>query len=195
MGWGSGTANYPYLIAPVEAIQDRAVQDRTDVLCANIAGQEAGNSIVDVLYGDFNPSGRLPYPIAKSPSDYPAQPDGGGGLNDIISVLYIEGLFIDYRHFDALEQAWAKGEATPNVEGASTAAWLHRPAFEVMFEVKNTGPVAGSEIPQLYLHSPDSSQPPSLLRGFADVLLSPDESQTVHITLSRYDLSVWDVDA
>ncbi|OCH90099.1 hypothetical protein OBBRIDRAFT_627233 [Obba rivulosa] len=323
MGWGSGTANFPYLISPVNALQDRARQDGTDVnwwflnfntagaqsaafgfeaaivfvnadsgeqyitvdgnagdrnnltlwynadnlinavaevnnntivvvhsvgpsileawienpnvtavLWAGIAGQEAGNSIVDVLYGDFNPSGRLPYTIAKSPSDYPAQPTGGGGPNDIISVPYTEGLFIDYRHFDAqnitprfefgfglsyttfaysnlrsskitqtdrdstqLEQAWAAGTPSPNVEGGSTALWLHRPAFEVLFDVKNTGDVAGGEIPQLYLHSPDTTEPPSLLRGFADVLLSPGETQTVRITLSRYDLSVWDIDA
>jgi hypothetical protein len=43
------------------------------VLWAGLPGQEAGNSLVDVLYGDYNPSGRLPYTIAKRPEDYPAQ--------------------------------------------------------------------------------------------------------------------------
>ncbi|OCH90098.1 beta-glucosidase [Obba rivulosa] len=323
MGWGSGTANYPYLIAPVGAIQNRARQDGTSVnwwfqdfdtagaqsaafgyevaivfvnadsgegyitvdgntgdrnnltlwhnadnlinavaainnntvvvvhsvgacileawienpnvtavLWAGIAGQEAGNAITDVLYGAFNPSGRLPYTIARNASDYPAPLTTGGGPNDIISIPYSEGLFIDYRHFDALnitprfefgfglsytnfsyanlrsskitqedhdstqlEQAWAAGQPTPNIEGGSTALWLHRPAFEVLFDLKNTGSIPGGEIAQLYLHSPDATEPPSLLRGFADVLLNPGETQTVRVTLSRYDLSVWDADA
>ncbi|PSR70416.1 hypothetical protein PHLCEN_2v13667 [Hermanssonia centrifuga] len=193
MGWGSGTANFPYLISPLEAIQARARQDRSSVMWwldnwntdgaaglvqqqdvaivfvnadsgedyitvdgnegdrknltlwqnadvlitavannnrntivvvhsvgpaiveawvdhpnvtalvwAGIAGQEAGNSITDVLYGAYNPSGRLPYTIAKSPSDYGAQLITGGGPNDILSIPYTEGLLIDYRHFDAL---------------------------------------------------------------------------------------------
>lgn len=74
----------------------------TAVVWAGIAGQEAGNSITDVLYGAYNPSGRLPYTIAKSPADYSAQLITGGGANDILSIPYSEGLFIDYRHFDAV---------------------------------------------------------------------------------------------
>ena len=46
----------------------------------------------------------------------------------------------------ALEAAWAEGEASPNVEGGSTAIWLHRPAFEVSFKVTNTGKVKGGEV-------------------------------------------------
>ena len=46
----------------------------------------------------------------------------------------------------ALEAAWAEGEPSPNVEGGSTAIWLHRPAFEVSFKVTNTGKVKGGEV-------------------------------------------------
>ena len=67
-----------------------------------MSGQEAGNSITDVLYGAVSPSGRLPYTIAKNASDYSAQLVTGGGANDILSIPYSEGLFIDYRHFDAV---------------------------------------------------------------------------------------------
>jgi len=67
-----------------------------------VPGQEAGNSLVDVLYGDWNPSGRLPYTIAKRPEDYPAQIITGIGIPGIISIPYTEGLEIDYRHFDAV---------------------------------------------------------------------------------------------
>ncbi|PIL26516.1 hypothetical protein GSI_12274 [Ganoderma sinense ZZ0214-1] len=324
MGWGSGTANFPYLITPLEAVQARARQDRssvswflnnwdlsgaqstainqdvalvfvnadsgedyitvdgnegdrknltlwgnansligavaeanpntivvvhsvgpaiiepwidnpniTAVLWAGLPGQESGNSLVDVLYGAVSPSGRLPYTIAKDPADYPAQLITGGDPNETILIEYTEDLNIDYRYFDvndieprfefgfglsytsfaysslrvspvtqgdstsvALEQAWARGEASPNVEGGSTALWLHRPAFEVTFKVRNTGKVQGGEIPQLYLHFPSSAgEPPSVLRGFSDVLLQPGQSKTVTLTLSRYDLSIWDSEA
>ena len=94
----------------------------------------------------------------------------------------------------ALEANWAAGKPSPRVVGSSTALWLHRPAFSVSFMVKNTGAITGAEIPQVYLHFPVSAgEPPSVLRGFTDVNLQPGEVQSVSITLSRYDLSIWDV--
>jgi len=199
----------------------------TAVIWAGLGGTETGNALVDVLYGAVNPSGRLPYTIAKSASDYPTTLEIGTG-SKVVEINYAEGLFIDYRHFDAaniapryefgfglsytqfkysllsivpntvandpytkFEADWAAG--TP-VVGASTAFWMHFPAFNVTFTVENAGVVAGTEIPQLYLHFPVSAgEPPSVLRGFSDVELQSGESQTVEITLSRYDLSVWDV--
>lgn len=61
------------------------------MLWAGLPGTEAGNAIRDVLYGDWNPSGRLPYTIAKDPDDYPAQLVLGGGPDDILSIPYTEG--------------------------------------------------------------------------------------------------------
>jgi hypothetical protein len=119
-----------------------------------------------------------------------------------------------------LEEDWAAGKPGPIGVGSSTALWLHRPAFEVSFTVKNTGAVNGTEvrvsdlkfltlrlrgygltfvrmcmwqIAQLYLHHPSSAgEPPSILKGFTDVELGPGESRKVTITLSRFDLSIWD---
>ena len=71
---------------------------------------------------------------------------------------------------------------------------LHEPAYTVSFSITNTGSVAGTEIAQLYVHHPASAnEPPSVLKGFQDVYLEAGEMQTVTITLSRYDLSIWDV--
>ena len=61
------------------------------VVWAGLAGSEAGNSLTVVLYGTWNPSGRLPYTIAKSPSDYPAQFVTGGEADEILSIPYTEG--------------------------------------------------------------------------------------------------------
>jgi hypothetical protein len=98
--------------------------------------------------------------------------------------------------YTQVEAEWAA--ITPVVEpsriGASTALWLHLPAINVTFTVQNTGTVAGTEIPQVYLHFPvNAGEPPSVLRGFTDVELQPGETHYVVIPLSRYDLSYWDV--
>ncbi|KAL0952833.1 hypothetical protein HGRIS_007058 [Hohenbuehelia grisea] len=314
MGWGSGTANFTYLISPLEAIQRRARQDRTSmswmlddfnlpragnmaigrsaalvfvnadsgegsdranlttwhggedlilavaaqnpntivvvhsvgqivveswidhpnvtaVLWAGVSGTETGNALTDVLYGDVNPSGRLPYTIAKRQEDYPAQvvPNTPGQIVQGCKRAF--RLFIDYRSFDArnitprfefgfglsytgfaysnlriakvaspdgaqatLERNWAAGKPSPRGVGSSTALWLHRPAFKATFEIENTGAVAGTEIPQLYIRLPPSAgEPPALLKGFDDVLLKPKEKKSVSIALSRHSLSVWDV--
>jgi beta-glucosidase len=72
----------------------------TAVLWAGLPGQESGNSLVDVLYGAYNPSGRLPYTIAKKREDYSADityVDSSTPAHP--QVDYTEGLDIDYRHF------------------------------------------------------------------------------------------------
>ncbi|CAE6511805.1 unnamed protein product [Rhizoctonia solani] len=191
MGWGSGSADFPYLISPLEAFQQRAKVDHTSIgwwlndwdtvgaattaankdvaivfissdsgeeyitvdgnkadrnnltawnngdnlikavagankntvvvahsvgplilepwidhpnitalLWAGLPGQESGNSLVDVVYGDYNPSAKLTYTIAKKAGDYPAQVL----YNDSSpqpQIPYTEGLLIDYRWFDA----------------------------------------------------------------------------------------------
>jgi beta-glucosidase len=74
------------------------------VVIANLPGQETGNSIVDILFGDINPSGRLPYTIGKSEDDY----GPGGKIKYLPNPLdglvpqqnFSEGLYIDYRHYD-----------------------------------------------------------------------------------------------
>jgi hypothetical protein len=74
----------------------------TAVIWAGLPGSEAGHSLADVLYGDVDPSGRLPYTIPKQEPDYSAQLINGTGSVDGVhfAINYTEGLFVDYRHFD-----------------------------------------------------------------------------------------------
>jgi hypothetical protein len=58
--------------------------------------------LVDVLYGDWNPSGHLPYTIAKNSSDYPAHLLLGGAASDVLNIKYTEGLMVDYHSFDSV---------------------------------------------------------------------------------------------
>jgi beta-glucosidase len=131
------------------------------------------------------------------------------------SNLGITAVYDGQNQDGQLEADWLASIPYPQGIGSSTALWLHRAAYTVSFTVQNTGYVPGTEvrelfparvfvaqdklikqkqIPQLYLHFPEAAgEPPSVLRGFADVDLRPGESKVVSITLSRYDLSMWDV--
>ncbi|TVY45269.1 Beta-glucosidase [Lachnellula subtilissima] len=369
MGWGSGTANFPYLIAPVTALSARAARDQTaftnvsnnydfdavtkavtgtdaaivfgnansgeayitvdgnagdrnnltlwgnaDALIAHVAsihpntivvlhtvgaviveefknhpnitallwagipGQESGNAITDILYGDRVPSAKSVFTWGKQREDWgtdvvytpesntPQQP-------------YNEGVFIDYRHFDAqnIEPSYEFGfglsytnfsysdlkiekqnpgpyepttgqtSSAPtfgtidlNATDASFPPGFHvvplyiypyinfpiprnqtldlpagvsdsspqpklpaggsgggnRQLWDVMYivsaTVTNTGSVKGTEIPQLYICLGGPSDPKIVLRGFDDLILDPNESETFTYQVTRRDISNWD---
>ncbi|KAG2138010.1 fibronectin type III-like domain-containing protein, partial [Suillus clintonianus] len=117
----------------------------------------------------------------------------------------------DYAQTDLI-LSWENGGASPIAEGSTTALWLHMPAHKVTFDTKSTGALYSGEarpsttlfcahywqpsfqIPQLYIHRPPSTgEPPSFIKGFTSVEVSPGQTTSASITLSRYDLSIWDV--
>ncbi|KAG9055779.1 hypothetical protein FS842_001235 [Serendipita sp. 407] len=181
----------------------------TSIVWSGLSGQEAGNALVDILYGVVNPSGRLPYTIAKSASDYPAS------ISSASSIPYSEGLLVDYRWFDAkniapryefgfglsyttfsyasLSVSGSIGTgSTPSGPGTSVSSYLHDKVITVSFTLTNTGSRAGTEIAQLYISPPSSAgSPPYLLKGFESVYLAAGASTTVTIQLSRFDFSIW----
>jgi beta-glucosidase len=182
---------------------------------SGLPGQEAGNGLIDVLYGAYNPSGRLPYTIGKSIDDYSAKVIYNSSTS-ILPIPYTEGLLIDYKHFDAanitprfefgfglsyttfkysnleISGSVAGGKRQAPGPGSALDPWLHQQVISVRFSIKNSGDVAGYEIPQLYLTLPDSAKSAPLnLKGFDSVLLSPGQSKTVEMTLTRLDLSIW----
>ncbi|KAL2827394.1 glycosyl hydrolase family 3 N terminal domain-containing protein [Aspergillus cavernicola] len=157
----------------------------TAILAAHYPGQESGNSIVDVLYGDVNPSGHLPYTIARNGSDYNAPPTTAvstTGRYDWQS-WFTERLEIDYRYFDAhnipvlyefgfglsyttfnlsniaieplVDSIPSAPESLPIQPGGNPALW--EPLYNVSVSVTNSGPVQGAAVPQLYVTFPDST--------------------------------------
>ncbi|KAJ9137471.1 Beta-glucosidase cel3A [Pleurostoma richardsiae] len=301
MGWGSGTANYPYFVAPYDALRTKAQSDGTQislsssdstgsvsgtvsgadtaivvitsdagegyitvesnagdrnnldpwhsgnqlvqavasankntivvvhsvgpvilesilalpgvqaVVWAGLPSQENGNALVDILYGLTNPSGKLPYTIAKSASDYGTSIQRG---DDSFS----EGLFIDYRHFDkaniaprfefgfglsytnftysdiAVTTTAKSGPATGAVAPGGPAD-LYETVATVTVRVTNSGAVSGAEVAQLYITLPSSapSSPPKQLRSFVKLPLEAGASGTATFNLRRKDLSYWNV--
>ncbi|KAL4929364.1 glycoside hydrolase superfamily [Aspergillus undulatus] len=188
----------------------------TAVLNAGTLGQESGNAIADILFGDVNPSAKLPYTIAKSEDDY------NGQICECCECDYTEGLYIDYRHFDQadIEPRFEFGfglsyttfnhsnlavdssnsfTLTPYATGPVTEGGHSDLFYEILTisaDITNTGDVAGAEVAQLYLSFPEAAKAPvRQLRGFAKVYLEPGESQTVTFPIQRRDLSIWDSEA
>jgi beta-glucosidase len=198
----------------------------TAVIFAHLPGQDSGAALTQLLYGDVNPSGKLPYTVAKNESDY------GRILNPIVDigangefyrfpqVNFDEGVFIDYRAFDAsnIEPRFEFGfglsyttfafvnltvapvNGSPSeyptgqvIPGGQSDLWDTVATATVT--VTNTGAVTGQEVAQLYLHNPVEGQPMRQLRGFEKVMLQPGESTIVEFELNRKDMSVWDVAA
>ncbi|KAF7596625.1 hypothetical protein BBP40_000547 [Aspergillus hancockii] len=190
----------------------------TAVLFAGLPGQESGHSLVDILYGDVSPSGRLPFTVAKNESDY------GHLLNSTVSfdafpeVNFTEGLYIDYRAFDrdGIEPRFEFGfglsyttfeysELRITPTGNSTSPFVdpsipiiqggHPELWDVLFivtcSIANTGDVSAAEVAQLYVEIPNA--PARQLRGFESVPLEPGETKQVVFPVTRRDLSIWDV--
>lgn len=159
----------------------------TAILAAHFPGEQSGNSLVDILYGDVNPSGHLPYTIAYNASDYNAPPTTAvqtDGADDW-QAWYDEKLEIDYRYFDAnnisvryefgfglsyttFELADAAAEALGSDFTARPAAQDVQPGgnpalwealYNVTVSVSNTGAVDGAAVPQLYVTFPDGTTP------------------------------------
>jgi beta-glucosidase len=175
----------------------------TAVLYAGLPGQEIGNSIADILWGDVSPSGRMPFTIAKNESDYGHLLNATVGSGPYPQDNFTEGLYIDYRHFD-------KYNITPRFEfgyGLSYSNFsyadlsieslggntndLWEVLFNVSVKITNTGAVEASEVPQLYVNI--ATAPARQLRGFERVHLACDATETVTFPITRRDLSIWDV--
>lgn len=176
------------------------------LLEAWLGGQAGGGAIADLLVGRANPSGRLAETIPMALSDAPAFLNFPG---DDRTVRYGEGLFVGYRHYDAVERevAFPFGHglsyttfehrdlrvATVDPAATTDPGWRGPVRARVTVTVENTGPVAGAEVVQVYVGrpAPAGSRPVRELRGFAKVALEPGASETVAVELTSRDLAVW----
>ncbi|MEO3823509.1 glycoside hydrolase family 3 C-terminal domain-containing protein [Actinomadura sp. B10D3] len=158
-------------------------------------GQEAGNALARVLYGDVDPGGRLPvtFPVEENDAPTAANPAQYPGVGK--TTTFSEGVFVGYRHYDA------KGIAPrfPFGHGLSYTTFaysgLTASTKDVQVTVTNTGQRTGVAVPQLYIGMPspgvDVLQPPKQLKGYAKVTLAPGESTKVTFPLSSRSFAYW----
>jgi beta-glucosidase len=166
-------------------------------------GLEAGNALARVLFGDVNPSGKLPCTFPKRLADSPAHAlNAYPGVNGV--ETYSEGLLVGYRWFDTkhIEPLFPFGYGLSYTTFKYSGLKLVRdkdaehPAVTVEFTLANTGKRAGAEVAQVYVQPlhPSVMRPLKELKGFARVSLKPGEKQKVSIRLEQSAFSFYDPD-
>jgi beta-glucosidase len=147
-------------------------------------GQETGRAAADVIFGDYNPGGKLPISIPRSaghiPCYYNYKPSARRGyLFDDVSALYPFGFGLSYTTFQF-----------NNLKLEKPDIYLHE-SLKVSIDVTNTGKFAGEEVVQLYIRDRVSSvtRPVKELKGFKKVMLNPGETSTIELTITPEHLS------
>ncbi|ODQ79882.1 glycoside hydrolase family 3 protein [Babjeviella inositovora NRRL Y-12698] len=149
-------------------------------------GNELGNGIADVLYGDVNPSGKLSLSWPKRVEDNPAYFNFKSNKGQ---VLYGEDIYVGYKYYEKLNRPalfpFGFGLSYTKFEFSNLKVGQDEKNFNVSVEVKNTGDKAGSTVAQVYVGAVDSSveRPIKELREFSKVKLQSGETKTVRITL------------
>lgn len=169
------------------------------VLEAWMMGQAGGGAVADVLFGRVNPSGKLAETYPHRLTDTPAYLNFPGE-NDV--VRYGEGLFIGYRYYDAREvpALFPFGYGLSYTTFVYSNLQVSADSFKdvdgvtVTVDITNTGPAAGKEVVQVYVHDQASRliRPYKELKGFAKVSLRPGETKTISIPLNFRAFAYYD---
>jgi len=165
-------------------------------------GQEGGKALAAILFGDANPSGKLPVSLPKRFEDSPAY---GNYPGKDLRVNYAEGIYVGYRYYDTknVEPAFPFGF------GLSYTTFAYRDlrvlhmtnvsgdrqweSDVALVKIRNTGTRAGTEVVQLYIHDGHSKidRPVHELKGFQRVELKPGEEKLIRFPIDRAALEYW----
>ena len=169
------------------------------VLEAWFPGQEGGKALAAILFGDVNPSGKLPDTLAASRGDYS---DIGNYPGANHQVNYAEGIFVGYRHFDraGIEPLFPFGFGLSYTSFEYKNLRLSSPkltpngSITATVEVANTGHRAGEEVAELYVYDPypKIDRPLRELKGFAKVALKPGQVRTITFEIKPRDFAYFD---
>ena len=177
------------------------------VLDAWYAGSKGADAVANVLFGDVNPSAKLPMTFPRSEADLPhpklltpppEERSGGGrrGARTTFEVHYDEGLKVGYKWYDAENKpvlfafGFGLSYATFSYSGLKVSKGSET---TVSFTVENTGSRAGAEVAEVYAALPGSAgEPPKRLVGWDKVYLNAGESKKVSVPVRALYLSVYD---
>ncbi|MEM2307265.1 MAG: fibronectin type III-like domain-contianing protein, partial [Candidatus Bathyarchaeia archaeon] len=153
-------------------------------------GEEGGNAIAEVLFGDYNPGGKLPITFPKTVGQLPLyyNPKPSGRVYDYVDLRGTQYLFpfgygLSYTRFEYSNLRIDPEKISPNG------------SVRVQVDVKNVGGRRGDEVVQLYIHDQIASvaRPIKELKGFKRITLEPGEQKTVTFTLGPEELSFYDI--
>ena len=161
-------------------------------------GQEAGNALADVLFGDVDPSGKLPVSFVKQWKDSPAY---GHYPGEHLQVDYAEGIYVGYRYFDKknIEPLFPFGYGLSYTKfdysdlNVSPGKASSGAPIAVSLQLRNSGSRPGAEVVELYVHDghPSVDRPVQELKAFQRVTLASGETKTVSFTLDRSALAFY----
>ncbi len=170
------------------------------LLWAWYPGQEGGRALADVIFGDADPSGRLPVTLANRYSDYPSA--AYYNLDEAHKTPYTEGVFVGYRGFDAHGVApafpFGFGLSYTNFDISDVrVAPVSDGSAQVTVHVANRGKRAGEEVVEIYVAPPKESvpRPPKELKAFGRIALAPGEAKDLTVTLEPRAFAYWDPQA
>ncbi|MHA1380407.1 MAG: beta-glucosidase family protein [Candidatus Helarchaeota archaeon] len=180
---------------------DPWIDDVPAVLELWYAGQEGGRALASIIFGDVNPSGKLPITFPKKLTDSPAHKSRKTFPGNE-KVFYEEGIFVGYRHFDKenIEPLFPFGYGlsytTFSFENLqiSNSKMSEDDKIIISCDITNSGEREGAEVVQLYVGDVESTveRPPKELKGFKKIHLKPGERRTVNFELKKCDLSFYD---
>jgi beta-glucosidase len=180
------------------------------IVAAFFPGVRGAEALANILFGEVNPSAKLPVTFAKSEADLPhpqiagmnltpaAPGEGGRGRGGMppFDVPYPEGVKVGYKWFDAENKeplfAFGHGLSYTTYAYSGLKVTPSGNAMTVSFSVKNTGKRGGDEIAQVYASLPASSgEPPKRLVGWDRVELAPGQIKTVTLNVDPLYLSIF----
>jgi len=169
-------------------------KDDVDAIIADFYGGETmAASLLNVIYGDVNPSGKLPVSFYNTENDMGITQEQYPGVDS--TSTYTEKLETGYRWFDAhdVEPLYPFGHGLSYTDFKYNLLYINDRKVSVY--VTNTGKRVGKEVVQLYVGFPvEAGEPPKLLKGFDKIELQENEAKRVEFDLRDRDLSIWDVE-
>ncbi len=171
--------------------------DARAIIQAWYGGMEGGNALAAVLFGDVNPSGKLPMSFPKKLEDSPAHALASYPDENLL-IEHTEGLYVGYRYFDSykVEPAFAFGHGLSYTSFDYSGLTLStgEEGVEVSLRVTNTGAVPGAEVVQVYVGDDESTlpRPAKELKEFARVELEPGGSADLRFVLGDEAFSYYD---
>jgi beta-glucosidase len=162
-------------------------------------GQEGGRALAEILFGDVNPSGRLPVSFEKRWEDNPSH-DHYYPTPGTNRIEYQEGIFVGYRGYEKNNMkplfpfGFGLSYTTFNFSDLKVTPAATIPGATVSFSITNAGSRAGSAVAEVYLADSHSSvpRPPKELKGFVKVSLSRGETKTVQVPLNARAFCFYD---
>ncbi|PHR92658.1 MAG: beta-glucosidase [Robiginitomaculum sp.] len=175
--------------------------DTSALLNAWLPGQEGAAAVTDILFGECNPSGKLPMTFPRQLLDNPSHTSFPGDHES----HYEEGVFVGYRHYDTnnIDPLFPFGHGLSYTEftyisvNGDALIGLENPLANIKVVLRNDGTVGGHETVQVYVSKISSSQsrPIQELKGFKKVYLEAEEGTLLSFDLNGRSFSYWDTDA